>query len=170
VDLEYFVIKNFATGKNNLDIVDRVPAWAKKSGSDNEVKHSMLQTFYPEGSINPGNKDAPIGGSEFYATPLPLSEATNVTLEYSVFFPQGFSWVLGGKLPGLYGGHMSCSGGNDAKTCFSTRMMWRSDGAGEVYLVCCYCACVISTLMVSVVRSKRQTNSFSVQCSSRISL
>ena len=133
-DLDSFKIKNFATGQDNLEIVDEVPKWAGGS-KHNDEQHSALQILYPEDSINPGNEDAPVGGSGFYATPLSLSGATNVTLEYSVFFPLGFDWVLGGKLPGLYGGHMSCSGGDDAKMCFSTRMMWRSQGAGELYLV-----------------------------------
>ncbi|TFK25741.1 polysaccharide lyase family 14 protein, partial [Coprinopsis marcescibilis] len=105
---------------------------------------------YPKGSINPAQK--PQGGIEFYASPLPLSAlpslpmqgdtresplgtpATNVTLRYSVFFPKDFDWVLAGKLPGLYGGHTGCSGGNAALDCFSTRLMWRKDGLGELYL------------------------------------
>jgi len=44
-------------------------------------------------------------------------------------------WNMGGKLPGLRGGPDSrgCSGGNetDGTSCFSTRLMWRSGGAGE---------------------------------------
>lgn len=99
---------------------------------------SALQLFYPSGSINPGSK--PVGGADFYAIPPPLSHnisnASVVTLSYSVFFPVDFDWVLAGKLPGLYGGHQGCSGGDDASDCFSTRMMWRQDGAGELYLVC----------------------------------
>ncbi|KAF8749962.1 Alginate lyase [Rhizoctonia solani] len=48
-------------------------------------------------------------------------------------------FVHGGKLPGLYGGTSndeaaSCSGGRKALTCFSTRFMWRDEGAGEVYV------------------------------------
>ncbi|KAF8172083.1 hypothetical protein BJ912DRAFT_994396, partial [Pholiota molesta] len=74
------------------------------------------------------------GGADFYAAPLDISDATNVTLQYSVFFPADFDWVLAGKLPGLYGGHTGCSGGNAARTCFSTRLMWRQEGAGELYL------------------------------------
>jgi hypothetical protein len=94
----------------------------------------LLRVFYPSGSRDPSNK--PIGGSQFYATPIPLTGSKNVTFAYSVFFPLSFNWVLGGKLPGLYGGHTSCSGGDDATTCFSTRLMWRPSGAGELYLVC----------------------------------
>lgn len=97
----------------------------------------ILQLFYPEGSVNPESQ--PQGGADFYATPLDISKANNVTLEYSVFFPADFDWVRAGKLPGLYGGHRSCSGGDDAKSCFSTRLMWREDGAGELYLVSANC-------------------------------
>ena len=66
---------------------------------------------------------------------LHLSGAKNVSLEYSVFFPLDFDWVEGGKAPGIYGGHDGCSGGDDALDCFSTRLMWRGKGAGELYLV-----------------------------------
>ncbi|KAF8328935.1 uncharacterized protein EI90DRAFT_3281281 [Cantharellus anzutake] len=64
-----------------------------------------------------------------------MLNATNVTFEYSTFFPNDFLWMKGGKLPGLFGGHTGCSGGNVADTCFSTRIMWRANGMGELYLV-----------------------------------
>lgn len=96
---------------------------------------AVVRAFYPKGSINPGNKEYPYGGGQFYATPLKVDDARNVTMSYSTFFPQDFEWVQGGKLPGLYGGHTGCSGGNDAGTCWSTRLMWRKDGEGELYLV-----------------------------------
>lgn len=92
-----------------------------------------MQLFYPAGSVNPTTE--PQGGADFYATPLDLADARNVSLAYSVFFPADFDWVLAGKLPGIYGGHKTCSGGDDALSCFSTRLMWREGGAGELYLV-----------------------------------
>jgi hypothetical protein len=78
-----------------------------------DAASNSLQILYPNGSINPGNK--PQGGTEFYAHPLDVKGAMNVTLEYSVFFPKDFDFVKGGKLPGLYGGHKGCSGGNAAE-------------------------------------------------------
>lgn len=54
---------------------------------------------------------------------MDLSTAKNVTLEYSIFFPTGFDFVKGGKMPGLYGGHTGCSGGQQSEDCFSTRLM-----------------------------------------------
>lgn len=142
-DLSAFKVNHFACGQQNLEIVKSIPqnasdqplavALNNKSDVDYTDSPSMLQLMYPVNSINPGN--SPVGGADFYATPLPIDTASNVTLSYSVFFPSNFDWVEGGKLPGLYGGHMTCSGGDNATTCFSTRMMWRSGGAGELYLV-----------------------------------
>ncbi|KAF7323302.1 hypothetical protein HMN09_00111000 [Mycena chlorophos] len=93
---------------------------------------TAMQVVYPAGSANPSA--TPQGGAQFYASPIPLQSAQVVTLAYSVFFPDGFDWVHGGKLPGLYGGKMGCSGGDAAVDCFSTRLMWREDGQGELYL------------------------------------
>ncbi|KIO25566.1 polysaccharide lyase family 14 protein, partial [Tulasnella calospora MUT 4182] len=76
----------------------------------------------------------PQGGADFYAAPLDISKSNNVSMSYSVFFPKNFDFVLGGKLPGLYGGRPGCSGGDPAEDCFSTRLMWRKGGAGELYL------------------------------------
>ncbi|KAF7294611.1 hypothetical protein MIND_00997700 [Mycena indigotica] len=91
-----------------------------------------MELLYPAGSANPSAR--PQGGAEFYASPLPITEAQTVTMAYSVFFPNGFDWVRGGKLPGLYGGRRGCSGGDSALDCFSTRLMWRKRGEGELYL------------------------------------
>lgn len=117
--------------------------------------HSAMQAYFPAGSINPGNANAPKGGFSWYSAGPSyntaatsggnnwhgdLTKATEVTFGYSVYFQQGFEWALGGKLPGLYGGTtdalaVSCSGGRqeDRDDCFSIRMMWRTDGAGEAY-------------------------------------
>jgi hypothetical protein len=60
----------------------------------------------------------------FPLQPVPL-ESTELT----------DSWNRGGKLPGLRGGPdaRGCSGGSasDGEHCFSTRLMWRTGGAGE---------------------------------------
>ena len=46
-----------------------------------------------------------------------------MTFSYKVFFPAGFDFVKGGKLPGLFAGRPGCSGGAARKDCFSTRFM-----------------------------------------------
>lgn len=55
-------------------------------------------------------------------------------LSYAVRFSSNFNFVLGGKLPGLYGG-IGNTGGNipDGTDGFSTRYMWGRNGVGEVY-------------------------------------
>ncbi|KIY73850.1 polysaccharide lyase family 14 protein [Cylindrobasidium torrendii FP15055 ss-10] len=103
---------------------------------------SALVATYPQGSytLNHGN-----GGFSFYLIPgadiVDLSNAREVTFTYSVFFEEGFDWNLGGKLPGLFGGDAvdsaaSCSGGRQdgRSNCFSVRLMFRSGGAGELYV------------------------------------
>ncbi|KAF8321780.1 hypothetical protein DL93DRAFT_2163364 [Clavulina sp. PMI_390] len=154
-NLDSFQVQKYAGGETNIKIVTGIPATATApvavpttptnseasqpsataSGTtfvqwDNDTDVSM-QLFYPKGSINPGNK--PQGGADFYATPISLNTATNVTMEYSVFVDANMEFVKGGKLPGLYGGHEGCSGGDVADSCFSTRLMWRPQGAGELY-------------------------------------
>ena len=146
-DLFAFNVTYFPSGQRNLHIVTQIPAQAiaptakflqsPLSSSPNTTTttpSTILQLVYPAHSVNPGSK--PEGGADFYASPLNLAGARNVTLEYSVFFPADFDWVKGGKLPGLFGGHTGCSGGASARDCFSTRLMWRPQGVGELYLVC----------------------------------
>ncbi|KAI8884153.1 polysaccharide lyase family 14 protein [Backusella circina FSU 941] len=89
----------------------------------------VLKVEYPAGSRNP--EASPNGGLGFRSAPA--GSGTSGTLQYSVYFPKGFDFVKGGKLPGFYGGHGECTGGSDSSSCFSTRIMWREDGLGEVY-------------------------------------
>ncbi|OCF75853.1 alginate lyase [Kwoniella mangroviensis CBS 8886] len=107
----------------------------------------VIRIEYPQGSYSKRT-----GGTQFYANPLTSSNAKvaagsgnstttgqyeRMLLSYDVWFPVGYAWNQGGKLPGLRGGPdpKGCSGGNetDGTTCFSTRLMWRSGGAAEVY-------------------------------------
>ncbi|GFZ49702.1 hypothetical protein JCM24511_07104 [Saitozyma sp. JCM 24511] len=81
-------------------------------------------SFYTEGTHNGVNVEG----------------ATEVLFSYSAYFPSGFDFVKGGKMPGLYGGTSlseakSCSGGRQTgrDQCFSARLMWRTNGAGEFY-------------------------------------
>ncbi|KAI0343633.1 hypothetical protein BDW22DRAFT_1191647 [Trametopsis cervina] len=105
------------------------------------------EAVFPAGSINPGNKTAPSGGFGFYARGPPefraalevLEEGQEVVLSYEVLFEDGWEWQKGGKLPGMYGGAgdsaYGCTGGRqtDRCKCFNLRLMWRENGAGELY-------------------------------------
>ncbi|KZV77090.1 polysaccharide lyase family 14 protein [Peniophora sp. CONT] len=93
----------------------------------------VLEVTYPAGSFSDDNS----GGTQFYnlwnASGDPFE---SMMLSYEVAFDENFDWNKGGKLPGLRGGAPNgCSGGNqaDGASCFSTRMMWRKNGAGEIY-------------------------------------
>ncbi|KAH8929198.1 polysaccharide lyase family 14 protein [Atractiella rhizophila] len=142
-----FNFSEWAWGESNVQVIDRIPnnstsfeptstkvSNPSTASTSEKEKGSIIQVLFPQGSVNPGNDHAPIGGAGFYSQPLNLSNAVEVTLSYRVFFPANFSFEKGGKLPGLYGGHPSCSGGRDSESCFSTRLMWRKEGDGELYL------------------------------------
>ncbi|KAL1748759.1 polysaccharide lyase family 14 protein [Schizophyllum fasciatum] len=119
-----------------------VPGFASARGT-------VLRVTYAAGSFSHDT-----GGAQFYnlwndtapaGSPAPamsdLASADvgfgSLLLEYEVAFDAEFDWVKGGKLPGLRGGLDStgCSGGNEpaGDACFSTRLMWRKGGEGEVY-------------------------------------
>lgn len=96
-----------------------------------------MRVTYPAGSVSPSatrEHDAPEGGMQVFL-PLVSDPPDSAHLRYWVRFPENFEFVKGGKLPGLYGG-TEVSGGEepDGTDGFSTRLMWRSDGEGEVYL------------------------------------
>ncbi|WVQ69684.1 uncharacterized protein L199_007904 [Kwoniella botswanensis] len=141
-DLSSFSISNFSAGSQNIEVMVGSPSAPFQDQNDISTQSmstsnwdssiNSLRVTYPAGSMNPGNN--PRGGSTFYAHPINMRRVHNATLEYSVFFPRDFDFVKGGKLPGLYGGHSGCAGGVDARDCFSTRMMWRENGHGELYL------------------------------------
>lgn len=92
-----------------------------------------LRVRYPKGSINPSSKNRPLGGAGFLA-PLAPAGLERACLSYRVRFDDGFEFRKGGKLPGLFGGQAP-SGGDavDGDKGFSTRLMWRKDGEGEIY-------------------------------------
>ncbi|KAF9921278.1 hypothetical protein FBU30_008723 [Linnemannia zychae] len=100
----------------------------------------VLRSLYPAGSYA-RSKDK---HASFISTPLPPAafagpKSRYIRLEYMMMFEPGFKWVKGGKLPGILMGseegcNAGCSGGGSAENCFSTRMMWRADGMGELYL------------------------------------
>ncbi|KAJ6606219.1 hypothetical protein DFH09DRAFT_966411 [Mycena vulgaris] len=98
-----------------------------------------MQAIYPEGSYTFTHD--PQGGFSFYAPgpdSLDMTTAKTLTFGYSVFFEEGFDFNMGGKLPGLYGGNSldiatGCSGGRRSTECYSVRLMWRTDGMGEIY-------------------------------------
>ncbi len=96
----------------------------------------VLRVHYPKGSAAPSvsrKEGVPLGGGQFYAG-LDVPPQDSLRLSYDLRFADNFDFVKGGKLPGLFGG-AGASGGNipDGTDGFSTRLMWRREGQGEVY-------------------------------------
>ena len=96
----------------------------------------VLRVRYPAGSASPtvtDSKGAPQGGTQVFAN-LGIPSKDSLRLSYYVRFSKDFDFVKGGKLPGLFGGTVNngrkIPDGTDG---FSTRSMWRKNGAGEVY-------------------------------------
>ncbi|ORY01865.1 hypothetical protein K493DRAFT_277676 [Basidiobolus meristosporus CBS 931.73] len=118
--LQPYKIQKISFGRNNYQFVS----------DPLHGKEKVLRVFYPKGSRTPSSPGKQ-GGLGFYAKPLSLKD--EATLEYKVFFPRGFNFVKGGKLPGIYGGSPDCPNGNDKRKCFTTRFMFRTRGDGELY-------------------------------------
>lgn len=79
-----------------------------------------------------------VGGSSAMAFTAPLDgEYEHLYFQYEVMFPNDFTWVKGGKLPGLTSAPDSPTGciSNDNFDGFSARYMWREDGQlfGYIY-------------------------------------
>ncbi|HKS99615.1 MAG TPA: hypothetical protein VJT31_08820, partial [Rugosimonospora sp.] len=97
---------------------------------------TVLRVRYPANSasqLSANTDNTSDGGAQFYLG-LAAGARDEAYLRYYIRLPEGFNFVKGGKLPGLYGGRTT-SGRDipDGTDGFSTRYMWRTGGAGEVY-------------------------------------
>jgi hypothetical protein len=96
----------------------------------------ILRVTYPKESASftaAKRYGTPVGGAQFEAD-LGLSPRDSLHLRYYVRFADDFPFVKGGKLPGLFGGKARAGGQiPDGTNGFSTRLMWRRNGDGEVY-------------------------------------
>ncbi|KAG0293220.1 hypothetical protein BGZ98_002259 [Dissophora globulifera] len=147
---EEYVVQSWVTtsrsiemGGNDISFVKdpfQATTTTASSGNSSSSSDLVLQIEYPKGSYAPSV--GPVeGGAQFYSTPFgDKTPFSKMMISYDVGFPDGFNWVLGGKLPGVYGGlpndgspHQGCSGGNQSngESCFTMRLMWRRNGIGE---------------------------------------
>ncbi|THG99990.1 hypothetical protein EW145_g7158 [Phellinidium pouzarii] len=117
-------------GKNSLSFVPDPTSKSSSSSDSNSSNGAVFAVTYDAGTYSHGT-----GGAQFYATFGGSAGFEAMLLSYDIMFDEDFDWVKGGKLPGLRGGPKtnSCSGGNEptGSDCFSSRLMWRADGAGE---------------------------------------
>ncbi|GAA5952460.1 hypothetical protein JCM21900_005317 [Sporobolomyces salmonicolor] len=94
---------------------------------------TVVQVEYEKGSYS--GTDDPGGGVGNLQLGVFGEGKNRAMVSHEVGFEQDFDFVQGGKLPGSYGGDMNayCTGGQPTAACFSLRLMWRANGAGEVY-------------------------------------
>jgi hypothetical protein len=89
-----------------------------------------LRVTYRAGQI--GGRSASV-----FTYPIPGGPHTQLWLQYKVMFDANFTWVKGGKLPGLAGFTGTKPTGcvnNSLLNGFSARFMWRENGNGFLYL------------------------------------
>jgi hypothetical protein len=91
---------------------------------------TYVETCYPAGSTSPSSG---VPGGAQASLPVAAGARDDATLTYSIRFPVGFTWVKGGKLPGLCGGQC-WTDSNNGPGGFAMRLMWRAGGVGEVLL------------------------------------
>lgn len=73
-------------------------------------------------------------GINFRAAPKGVFPCTSIKMEYRVYFPADFDFVLGGKLPGIWGGEPGSSGGDWNEKGWSFRVMFRKKGEAVAYV------------------------------------
>jgi len=103
-------------------------------GGDTAWSGHSLRVDYPALCLGPtGTGGAASCGAQWRSI-LPSTRDT-LMLRYHVFFPDGFEWVKGGKLPGLCGSQCNTGGnvptGTDG---WSARIMWRQSAQLVMYL------------------------------------
>lgn len=162
-------------GASNLVFVnDPFPNASAPGGSS--TSGPVLQVQYPAGSYQDDN----VGGAQFFAMWNSSGNPfQSMMVSYEVAFDAGFDWVKGGKLPGLRGGPDpdTCSGGVQANgtNCFSSRLMWRPEGAGEGKSVSLWIWCARSHVRFGkvyayVVRKNNICNESGVMCNDQFGI
>ncbi|CAL1707560.1 unnamed protein product [Somion occarium] len=141
-DAQSFIVSQWSLSKGKIQdgsgnlafVQDPFPNASVPGSSDTSSSGPVLQVTYPAGTFSSST-----GGAQLYSlwNTSDGSQFHSVLLTYEVAFDTNFQFVKGGKLPGLRGGPEpdGCSGGSAANgsNCFSTRLMWRKEGEGEVY-------------------------------------
>jgi hypothetical protein len=144
-DAQSFIVSKWSLSKGRIQngpgdlafVADPFPnAPTPGVSPQSDATTPVLQVTYPAGSFSHDT-----GGAQLYSlwNTSDGSVFQSMMLSYEIAFDSSFNWVKGGKVPGLRGGPNpdGCSGGNkpNGSDCFSARLMWRKNGAGEgVYI------------------------------------
>ncbi|KZS98335.1 hypothetical protein SISNIDRAFT_422157 [Sistotremastrum niveocremeum HHB9708] len=140
-DATSFMVSNWGLGKGRVEddpsdlafVSDPFPTNPVPTKSDpSNTNGPVLQVDYPAGSFSGAT-----GGAQFTSLFNGSQPWQSMLVSYEVAFAAGFNFVKGGKLPGIRGGPEpdGCSGGSQptGADCFTARLMWRTNGAGEIY-------------------------------------
>ena len=138
-DTDSFVVSGWSLSKGHIQngndglqfVADPFPSKpVPVNDGASSTNTTALQVFYPVGSFNNNT-----GGAQFYTLWNSSTPFQSMLVSYELAFDTNFQFVKGGKLPGLRGGPSvnGCDGGKEhnGTDCFSTRLMWRKDAAGE---------------------------------------
>jgi hypothetical protein len=132
-DTQTFLLSNWGISNGRIQSGEDDLAFVKDPfpSSGSSAGGPVLQVTYQADSYSHNT-----GGAQLYSLwNSSSSPFQSMLLSYEMAFDSGFDWVKGGKLPGLRGGPAiyDCDGGSqpNGTDCFSTRMMWRTDGQGE---------------------------------------
>ncbi|CDO69248.1 Polysaccharide Lyase Family 14 protein [Trametes cinnabarina] len=140
-DAQSFIVSGWSLSKGKIQqgasniafVADPFPNKPAPTSTTNSTG-PVLQVTYPAGQFG-----SETSGLQLYSlwNTSDNSGFQSMLVTYEVAFDSDFNFVKGGKLPGLRGGPDpdGCSGGSAANgsNCFSTRLMWRKEAAGEVY-------------------------------------
>ncbi|KAF8735886.1 hypothetical protein AX14_001332 [Amanita brunnescens Koide BX004] len=146
-DTESFIVAQWSLSKGRIQnnpqnlafVDDPYPNNPPPVAVSSNYTGPVLQVTYPQDSFSDTSSSSGGGGAQFINlwNASDGSSFNSMLLSYEVAFQANFDWVKGGKLPGLRGGLATsgCSGGSasNGTSCFSSRVMWRQNGAGEVY-------------------------------------
>lgn len=104
-DVVGFLTNNW--GVNNNNFYGNADVSFESDPITNNASQNVMSVLYAAGSYSPSGKhakDGSLGGAEFNAAPFGGASYDSALLSYDLAFAENFNWVLGGKLPGIYGG------------------------------------------------------------------
>lgn len=113
-DISQFMSENWGVMNHNFYGKEDV-SFTNDPVNNNSTDSDVIQVQYKAGSYA-AKDDGAIGGCEFNAYPFGESASfDSALLNYQVAFDDGFDWVQGGKLPGIFGGKYSIDFAFDEK-------------------------------------------------------
>ena len=137
-DTQSFITSGWSLSKGRIQNGASDLSFVQDPFPNNPAPNANSSTSGPVLEVTYAGKNfGPDAGAQLYSlwNSSDGSQFNSMLLTYEVAFDSNFDFVMGGKLPGVRGGPDpdGCSGGNAStgENCFSSRLMWRKNGAGE---------------------------------------